>query len=170
MHPSRNYFAEFKDSCKVFVETGTYKGDGVQLAFNAGFLEIHSVDIESHQLNYSYPGHGQASFYIGNSPDVLMDSILPKISERALFWLDAHSQLMEGEPDNFPLLEELKVIARHDRHDHVILIDDLLYLTHPDITGWSRRQIEEAILEINPKYQFLYLSNPVRENILLATL
>lgn len=170
MHPAINYFAEYKQDCINFIETGTYRGDGIQLAFDAGFLTIHSVDIVSHELNYRYPGHGQAHLYIGHSPEILRERILPYITGRCMFWLDAHSQLFEGEPDNFPLLDELREIARHERKDHVILIDDILYMTHPDITGWSRKQIESAILEINPCYKFTYLSNPVRRNILLATI
>lgn len=164
MHPTRNYFAEFKGNHRIFIETGTYKGDGVRLAVEAGYERIHSIDIVP-QEGLTVMGH--ISYHVGDSPDMLRE-ILAEVNEPCMFWLDAHSQLMEGEADNFPLLEELKVIASHHIKTHTILIDDLLMMTHPNVTGWNLGGIINVIWVINREYRVKLLPNPIRENILLA--
>jgi len=45
---------------------------------------------------------------------------------------------------------------------------NLLYLTHPDITGWTKKDITDRIKEINPSYQFNLIANPVINNMLVA--
>lgn len=170
MHPTRNYFAEYKQDCTVFVETGTYAGAGLNLAIEAGFSELHSIDIVNHPdkvFKYPCPAPGKMQFYIDDSREVL-PWLLPMITGKCLFWLDAHSQLMEGEPDNFPLLDELAVISQHCRNDHVILIDDILMMSHVQVTGWTLNDIVLGVCRVNPLYKFDYLPNPVRKNILVA--
>ncbi len=168
MHPDRNYFQIYKDNCDCFIETGTYKGDGITLAVLAGFTEIHSIDIEDQlPLNYQH-GLKDIHRYIGDSPKVL-DELLPRLKDKKImFWLDAHSQMFEGEEENYPLLRELQVIRKHreDKRD-VILIDDFIYMSHPNITGLDRDEIE-AEIRATSMYHIEYLSNPIINNILLA--
>lgn len=161
MHPLRNYFAEYKGDHKVFIETGTYRGDGVRLAIEAGYNDIHTIDIVEYPIEYP------ACRYIDDSPKVL-SWLMPAIKEPAMIWLDAHSQLMEDEPDNFPLIAELTILAEQDIRTHTIMIDDLLMMTHPDVTGWDLAKIRSYVKAINPEYRIQYLSNPIRKNILVA--
>jgi hypothetical protein len=88
-----------------------------------------------------------------------------------MIWLDAHSQLFDDEPameNPFPLMLELDQLRKHPIKTHTIMIDDILILTHPEVTGWNKDLIENALLMVNPAYKLTYLSNPVRNNILLA--
>lgn len=159
-----NYFNDYKGGCDVFVETGTYRGAGVTLAVLAGFQEIHTIDIKD-QLPSGYR-HGvrEIFYHIGDSAKILSE-ILPKLRGRKImFWLDAHSQGFEGEEENFPLLRELREIYKREEDD-IILIDDFIYLSHPDVTGFSRELIERAIPK---RYRITYLPNPIKNNILLA--
>jgi len=173
MHPTKNYFKEFPNP--VFIETGSYRGDGIQLALDAGFKEILSID--NNRDNYDFVvsrfdlENTQSNIipYVGDSPLVLQ-RLLKNINTPCTFWLDAHSMLQEDTEDDYPLMDELKVIRSHHIKTHTILIDDFLYLSHPDITGWTKEAIENSIRAINPKYLIEYRSNPIKNNILIAHL
>lgn len=170
MHPTINYFKEYKGDCTVFIETGTYRGEGMIAARDAGFLEIYSIDIVEHpDIIFKYDGVGTAKRYIDDSRTVL-PWLLPKITGKVMFWLDAHSMLMEGEEDNYPLMDELDAIANHCKQPPTILIDDWLYMTHPAITGWKYADILQRLDDIYGDLNFTQelLPNPIKNNILLA--
>ena len=173
MHSQHNYFKEFPN--QVFIETGSYRGDGIQLALDAGFEKIYSVDNNHDNLDFCVSRFDLNNIslpiflHYGNSSEIL-ERLLKRIENPCTFWLDAHSMLQEDTEDDYPLLAELKVIAKHNIKNHVILIDDFLYLSHPDITGWGKKNIEAALYKINPDYKIEYRSNPIKNNILIAYL
>jgi hypothetical protein len=175
--PSYNLLAQYPN--RYFIESGSYRGDAIQQALDAGFQQIRSMDIDKENVVFC---HHRFDLYRGKYKNILVrqgDSsvdffqLFGGVQEPITFWLDAHSQLFEdgiemGNP--FPLLKELEQIAWHPVKSHTILIDDILVLTHPDVTGWSRKTIEDAILAINPAYRFEYVANPVKNNLLIATI
>lgn len=185
MIPGRNLFAELKEDCTWFIETGSYRGDGIQLAVDAGFDNIISIDndaanIEFCQsrfdlLNPEGPYTGKIFLFHGDSVEMLpriLRMVRQLENERIMFWLDAHWQLQEGTPkgDNpFPLMRELQAIEQeHQRDDHTILIDDHLILTHPDVTGWTRKDIQSNLILMNHLYKITLYGNPVIDNLLVA--
>lgn len=179
--PNRSLFKEYPN--RVGIDIGSYRGDSIQAFLDAGFEEVRSIDISREQYLFccdrfnlydkNEPLQKMIKLYEGDSSKMLWDMIAD-INEPMSFWLDAHSQLLEDEEYfhgmDFPLLEELKQISRHPIKCHHILIDDILVLTHPDITGWSRKTIEDAVMAINPAYQFQYVANPVKNNLLICTI
>jgi hypothetical protein len=184
MHPHKNYFKEYKGNKNIFVETGSYKGDGIVLAMQAGYKRIYSMDIDGANV-----AHCQERFEIipddkkpaknGHINITCADSatgllkIMKYVNEPAMIWLDAHSQLFDDEPPSenpFPLMLELEQLKKHPIKTHTILIDDVLILTHSDVTGWNKETIENALLMINPAYKLTYLSNPVVDNIIMANI
>lgn len=182
MHPLKNYFKEYKGAHTIFMETGSCKGESIDLAMQAGYDRIISMDIDGANVAYCQERfglipddktpakNGHISVTCADSGFALLKT-MKYVNEPALIWLDAHSQLFdnEGKIENpFPLLLELEQLRRHPIKTHTILIDDILILTHPDVTGWTRAEIEDKVLDINPKYKISYLSNPVVDNILLA--
>lgn len=168
LHPDKNYFEIYKGDCDVFIETGTYKLEGVKLALAAGFMEIYTIDIKEHTTEYLQTGMANLVRYYDDSATVF-NWFLPKLKGRKpFFWLDAHSQLTEGEEDNFPLLRELEEIKKSGISNATILIDDFLFMSHKEITGWTKKLIERKVREINPSYRIEYLSNPIKNNILMA--
>lgn len=174
MHPNRNLFKEFANS--VFVETGSYRGDGIQLAINAGFEKIFSIDIDPENIEFC-----RNRFDLINNPDPRIilthgDSaeclwpIIGRIEDRITFWLDSHWQMLEGTEKGknpFPLRKELNQIRQHKRNDHTILIDDMLIMQR-NITGYDQGVIEEDLRRINRGYKLEYFANPVIDNILVA--
>lgn len=171
MHPTRNLFKEFPN--RVFVETGSYRGDSIQLAMEAGFETIVSMDIDPSNTDICcerFKDKQEVSLLTGDSATKLLEAIL-HIDESITLWLDAHAQYLEDEPEfpnPYPLLAELEQIRQHNINTHTIIIDDILHLTHPDVTGWSRGTIELALKNINSDYKFTYYANPVKNNILVA--
>lgn len=174
MHPTRNLFKEFPNP--VYVETGAWLGDSIQLALDAGFSEVLSIEasrdciIKCTERFYMEIIDQRVTLYQGDSAERLYD-VIEDIQSSITFWLDSHSQFMEDEPkygNPWPLLKELEQIARHQIKTHTIIIDDILILTHPDVTGWTKQDIEAAILAINPDYNIRYFPNPVKNNILVA--
>ena len=186
MHPTRNYFAEFKGDNNIFIETGSYRGDGVQLAIDAGYEYIFTTDNDRESINhidarfydvnkvldeYAIPYGEKITRFLGESIEGLRIAF-HYFKTPATIWLDAHWQMLEGtEPGEnpFPLLDELAVIKKYGRNDSTILIDDMLIMQY-DIVGYSKKEIEAALLDINPAYKLTYLPNPVINGILIAHL
>jgi len=173
--PNKNLLAEYSN--RWFVETGSYRGDAIDLALSAGFSQVRSMDIDPENIKFCRNRFDLfrhpmpwIQLYLGDSAEDLW-SMIQDICEPITFWLDSHSQLLEGESDlgcPFPLLKELQQIAMHPIKTHTIIIDDLLILTHPDVTGWEKVDIINAIKQINPAYQFKLVANPVKNNLLVC--
>lgn len=143
-----------------FVETGSFNGDGIQMALNAGFQEIFSLEINEHFVNNCrnrFSRLKQVHVLNKDSGKQLFD-VIENIKEPITFWLDGHN----GSPDlnggkNTPLLEELDQIKLHALKTHTILIDDMHccdtilfdYLTLDDIIN--------KVLEVNPDYKITFV-------------
>jgi hypothetical protein len=178
MHPTRNLFAEFKGNNRVFVETGSYRGDGIQLALDAGYEMIVSIDNDPAAIDFCKnrfdlinKPNPNIQLYHGDSAVCLFD-VIKAYNYPITFWLDSHWQMLEGtEPGKnpFPLCKELARISHHHRCDHTIIIDDMLIM-QPDIVGYSNNEIRSRLLLINPDYELKYFANPVINNILVAHL
>ena len=152
----------------IFVETGTYTGDMVDMALEFGFSEVRSVEIAEKYYNQSKERFsdevksGKVKLYHGNSAD-LLEKMIGKTKKRIVFWLDAHcSQGDTGGNDNKnPLIDELQTIKKvSSRNDHVIMIDDLhfvrggLYLHHH--TPFTEADLNNLVRDINSDYKFKY--------------
>jgi hypothetical protein len=176
---NRNLFAEFKGSNRIMIETGSWRGDGIQVGLEAGYERVHSIDIDNEATNfcknrfdlYRTPDP-RIQLYTGDSAEILYD-VINGIEHSMTFWLDSHWQMLEGtEPGKnpWPLLKELGQIMRHPVKTHTIIIDDILILTHPETTDWDLDLIKEYLQMINPAYKFHLVANPVINNILIATI
>jgi hypothetical protein len=113
----------------VFVETGTYLGDGVRAALEAGFGRIWTVDIDPDKrwtVEQPLPQSPDVVFATGDSAMFLAD-LAPTLESSATFWLDAHPvgyfRLLQ--PD-LPLVNELLALSFSPRRPgDIILIDDI---------------------------------------------
>ena len=141
-------FSKYKGEHSILLETGTHKGDTVQTALDLGFKKILSVEVvndmyENCKVRFEKEiEKGTVILYEGSSSERIGE-MLEQIDSPILFWLDAHFG------DGTPVWKELEAIKNHPIKTHTILIDDIpLYFT--------KSNLEENILQINPNYVFVY--------------
>ena len=133
-----------KHKIKVFVETGTYMGDGINYACSFDFERLYSIELiknhyDSCVSRFSYTD--KVELILNNSVDGLKDVVVKIKNKPALFWLDAHlpnfydskygsmgdnSKYIKSKEVFIPLEEELNVIKNgKDISNDVFIIDDL---------------------------------------------
>ncbi|MEN6553995.1 MAG: hypothetical protein ABFC34_14035 [Methanobacterium sp.] len=126
-----------KGDRKVFIETGTADGDGVDIAIKVGFEKIYSIELnpELHKKcvekfnTEEYKNYNcEINLICGNS-EIELPKILENIDEPFILWLDAHwsGGPYIGENMEFYLPKELKSILKYSNKfdDSVIIIDDM---------------------------------------------
>ena len=153
---------------KVFVETGTYKGDTVKAMLLSGlFTQIHSIDLEQGRADGAakrFKSFPHIHCWHGDSARIL-PVILQDLHEPALFWLDAHAsceQVAEtGAPT--PLPAELDAVLTHEcAADHVILIDDARYYTSSFPGYPTLDELKAAVLTRLPQHVFEVETDVIR--------
>jgi hypothetical protein len=117
----------------TFVETGCWTGDALHYARQLGFTKLYSCDINLNCVNNCLERVPGAIIHNTDSLTFL-ENILPTITERTAFWLDAHFPGHYGLPDSdrtlFPLAEELQLIkSLKQSYEHdIIIFDDVRVL------------------------------------------
>lgn len=149
----------------IFVETGTWLGVGVELAYQAGFTEIHSIEIDDRAYEIDCMKFGNCDsikLYSGDSRELLWP-VIENIDECITFWLDAHGKY--SKPDSCPLLQELDVISRHPIKNHTILIDDIDKFGK---YGIDISNVKRRLKAINKQYHFREYSDCEKSTVLIA--
>jgi hypothetical protein len=153
----------------TFVETGTNTGFGIVKAIEAGFTNIHSIDIEQRfvdaaqkRFNEDFYPNINFSFYVGDSGIVIND-VLKKLDKPATFWLDGHSF------HQIPLLNELMAIKNHHIKEHILLIDDVRMFDTYEWDNVGHNNVLELVMKINENYKISYCdSYNAKNDILIA--
>ena len=147
-----------------FIETGSYMGDGIQAAVDAGFETIISIELSEKYYNIC-----RSRFKIYSNVDLLAGSsvywlpiILNMMDDKCTFWLDAHYSGGDTS-QGVPLMKELRIITAYpDRH--TILIDDMrLFRNPPD--NWdidfNDKDIEKALADYDISYEYGVAENDI---------
>ena len=122
----------------TFIETGTCYGS-TTFAMEPYFDHIYTIEIKEEFMNNSksrYNGN-KINFLLGDS-SVIFSTLLPKITDRSIFFLDGHySSCGTGRGvKDCPLIEEIKYINTLFKNDAIIIIDDYrLFGKGPKIGG-----------------------------------
>jgi hypothetical protein len=144
-------------SLKVFIETGTYKGDMIYGALRY-FKDIYSIELNKtlcSRAQKRFAGYSNVHILQGQSSEVL-PKILSDIDKPCLFWLDAHwsgGSTAKGEFET-PIMRELRCVLNHTKaNEHVILIDDARCFTgekdYPIL-----KMLKQFILDVHPNWIF----------------
>lgn len=155
-----------------FVETGLCLGDGVNQALQAGFPEIHSIEISDRLYKRGveqFKDAPQVHIWLGDS-GIVLERVIAMIEEPITFWLDSHFSGDEyGKGDtNTPILQELETIARHPVKNHTILVDDVRLFETSEFDNIQLTKVMDTIRAINPLYQFSYENGYKQRDILVA--
>jgi len=119
----------------IFIETGTFLGDTVDLLKN-DFNQLISFELSEElatKAQNRFADIPKIKILAGDSGKLLA-GVLKEIHEPCLFWLDGHYssefwmdnqyiKTAKGEKET-PVLEELESILSHPVKNHIILIDD----------------------------------------------
>ncbi len=169
MSANNNLFQKYSNP--VFVETGSYHGDGIQQAIDAGFKTIYSIELgrELYELCRNRFKDIPNVILIHGESHLVLDNLLSTIHEPVTFWLDGHFSGMDtvlGQY-NSPLIQELGCIGRHHIKTHTILVDDLRcwYLNDH---GFNTLSLKNKILTINSDYKFIFEDGTIPQDILAA--
>jgi hypothetical protein len=157
---------------EYFVETGTFVGEGVQMALACGFQQIYSIELaEKYYLmsKQRFQAFDNVHIIEGDSGKILGD-VIAVIDKPITFWLDGHwSNGDTAKGDTYtPLMQELDMIKKHPIKTHTILIDDIRCLEHPEFDWLTKEDLIKKILEINPKYQIRYENGYIANDVLVA--
>ncbi len=156
----------------VFVETGCFIGDGMQLALDAGFKMIYSIELDPKNLAICqgrFDGNPHVQLIYGDSC-VRLEELIMQIDEPITYWLDAHSN--KYLPDwigryKSPLLKEIEAIGRRGNKRDIILIDDLRSWDM-EYYGFTTNTLINRISELDENYKFIFEDGTVPKDILVA--
>jgi hypothetical protein len=144
-----------------FVETGTFKGDGIDVALYCDFKHMSSIEIHHPyvvECRRKFEYNHNVFIHEGDSANLLY-KVVKKLNpkKQITFWLDSHIHRADtiGETKT-PLILELKQIALLERKDHTILIDDVRLMGTEEWSDVTKEAVIEQILKINPNYKISY--------------
>lgn len=163
---------------KIFVETGTSKGEGLQTAIDFGFDQYYTVEANADVYQKAcerFVENDDVELLLGDGGQVL-PGLLRYVHEPAVFWLDSHWSTGEAPlspgVSPCPLLAEIRAIAEHPIKDHVIMIDDIRYFWR-GIAQWNNittNDIIQMVLDVNPLYWIRFEEGVTPVDIMVATL
>jgi predicted O-methyltransferase YrrM len=172
-HLSIEYLDKYCKDKNVFVETGTYLGETVRLAKEAGFKTIHSIELNEdlcERAKEQFKDDPSIHIWHGDSVDCL-PKILETIEGPATFWLDAHASgpLPGGKTGGGPVVDELRTIKELSKsREHTIFIDDRRLFGSAEWSGTKEADAMAALAEINNLYQVRYLDGQIPNDVICA--
>ena len=122
-------FLKYKNNYSTFIETGTYLGDGVQAALNAGFSKVISIELAPTHYRICknrFIANSNVDILFGDSR-LLLPDILKTHNENILFWLDAHCSGGEttGGGVEDTIEKELTALKDAKIKNFTLLLDDM---------------------------------------------
>lgn len=150
---------------EVFVETGSYLGDTIELVTDSKiFNEVRTIELSPYYYDMvieRFKSIQNTKFYFGNSRIHLLEMI-QDITVPITFWLDAcwinvFHVGMDIE-SLCPIMEELEHIKNHPIKTHTIIINNLNRMNKEDLRI-KRIDVLRKLLEINAKYKIKYYSD-----------
>jgi hypothetical protein len=124
---------------KTFFETGTFKGDTIRWVADR-FKKLNCVSVEKNRIYYRYAigktWNSKVQLLYGDSRKLLPDAFIPQ-PWPILYWLDAH-----WKDDDWPLMDELRIIRESRSAPCIIMIDDFKVPNHPSLQYDSYKGLE----------------------------
>lgn len=128
-------FKKYKDNCSLFVETGSYIGDGSQAAIDAGFESIISIEISKYHHDHCKNRFGnddRIKLILGDTSEVLDSALTNYVGKhkRIFFWLDAHNSggNTGGRGIAETILKEIEIIVNYAQKNNIcatLCMDDI---------------------------------------------
>lgn len=133
LNPNASELIMRKGNRKIFIETGTAEGDGIECALKAGFEEIYSIELNPNlfeKCKKKFKDEKNVHLICGSSEKEL-PKLLENINDPFVLWLDAHYSGGDyiTEVMFVYLPKEIDSIKKYSEkfNDSVIMIDDMNY-------------------------------------------
>lgn len=158
----------------IFVETGTYLGDTVKLALEAGYKKVHSVELDPQLFADAvkmFADDSRVQIWFGDSVDCLKEIMNLIGDQPATFWLDAHASgpLPGGKSGGSPVVDELNIITSSPHNGHTIFIDDRRLFGSAEWSHVTEDQAMSVINQINPNYEIQYFDGHIAGDVICAS-
>ncbi len=152
---------------KVFVETGTYKGETIREMADF-FDELYTFEIHPELYNYSLSQNTspKINYFFGDSVTLLPKTIMNfnLNDKKCIFFLDAH---ISGYDSGYnpayqvPLLEEIYIITTKIKSECILCLDDARFFTvENNPLDWSHISIDKIKSIIGtPRIDKLFINN-----------
>jgi hypothetical protein len=183
MPAHRDFFKNFPGN--IWIETGTYLGDGIQSALNCGYDKIFSIELSKNlaeDATNRFRTNELVQVIEGRAHTKLPEILKNFSNEKIIFWLDAHYSACgtAGEDDPNPLMKELSAIENWKKQKKaktpIILIDDMRTFSYSQ-SGFSLKEIFDSLKRIDENYLFEFADgyqehtgNIFQKDILVARL
>lgn len=168
-----NIFKKYPNS--VFIETGSYFGDGINYAIEAGYDKIYSIELSDKYYDICtnrFRNNTNVTIIKGDSCEKL-NELIQEIDCPVTFWLDGHYSCGDTALGKYwtPLMVELEHIKQHKIKSHTILIDDMrCWVEYNENHGFVTNDIIEKVKEINSEYIISFEDGYVENDVLVAKL
>jgi len=146
-----------------FIETGTYHGETI-FAVEPEFETLYTIECSEYyyQLTKERYAGKKINFILGDS-SVVFPTLLPKITTKAIFFLDGHwsgGNTGRGEKD-CPLVEEVTHIYQLFQHEAILIIDDVRLFGLDASSGklgedWSQIHKDTLLDILGPRIRMVY--------------
>jgi len=163
-------------NCINYLETGLYNANDKTIscrkALACNFNHVFSIELNEEYINIgkkifnNYIKNNKLTLIYDNSKNLLKYLNLYKghFKEKTIFFLDAHIGKGWSKDKEWPLFDELEAIKSLERNDNIILIDDLRII----FENMTMEDLQNKVLEINPKYKFKTLKGYVKNDVLFC--
>lgn len=150
----------FKRKTDCFIETGSYIGNGIDLALYSGFNTIYSIELSQHYYDMcveKFKNNPNVNLIFGDSYYKLEELLDQHPYVPFTYWLDGHYS--EGDTAHgvfsTPLIKELETILKRNVYGELIYIDDMRYYKNfNDIVNTDK--IKELLKKYKPKCSVWY--------------
>jgi hypothetical protein len=163
--------SKYKGNKNVFIETGTWYGDGITQAIMAGFDVIYTCYVDDQLVERAKNVFAERPglFILNKKSYIALDEIMSDLQEESLIFLDAHimpldmydeslgfdqrqTELNDGSLE-CPLIKEIETISKSNIKTHTVLIDDFQCFGTWMFNGLEFETVKEMMLKINPEYK-----------------
>lgn len=155
----------------VFVETGTFRGDTVELVKDH-FREIHTVELSPEYYEAArsrFGARANIDLVQGDSAAVLAAWASGLCDKSVLYFLDAHWCVADntaGETSQCPLLNEIRSIGQLNAESLIVIDDARLFLAPPlaphEISQWpSFNEVLDVLRAMSPIHRVMVLNDNI---------
>ena len=147
------------NKAEAFIETGTYLGNTVSAMRNV-FKYIYSIELSEELYSQAvkrFAGDQHIKLLFGSSTEKLEEAALMTADLRSVLWLDAHwsaGNTSRG-ANNTPIIKELKIIAKQNLKEVIIMVDDLRYFAEIQ-TGFDTHESNYGYPLLGPLIDYIH--------------